>query len=136
MTNDALTGEPLSKTLLSYQVKGWLSILFFIALIAGCSALVANNDPTKDPANIQYNAQQTCEGWVKDKLKAPATADFGGAAEVVTDDPSDPALEPAFTITGVVDAQNGFGANVRSTWTCSIHTSGTQWIGSTEVVGS
>ncbi len=59
----------------------------------------------------EYGAESTCEDWVKDQLKAPATADFN--------DTSVSGSGP-WTVTGTVDAENGFGANLRVAWTCDI----------------
>lgn len=69
-----------------------------------------------------YNAESVCEGSVKQQLKAPSTASFSG--EEATGGPTD------YTVTGNVDAENSFGAKLRSTWTCSASHDGDNWTGS------
>lgn len=49
---------------------------------------------------------------MRDKLKAPATADFT--------DGSDSGGPNSYTITGTVDAENSFGAMLRTGWSCDI----------------
>ena len=82
------------------------AVLFGIplAVFLGCGS---------DAGDDKYGAQGACEDWVKDQLKAPSTADFGG------EDISGPEEGP-WTITGYVDAENGFGANIRADWTCDV----------------
>jgi hypothetical protein len=73
-----------------------------------------------DSSGDSYMAEEQCKDWVKEQLKAPSTAEF----ENVSSTGSDP-----YTVTGDVDAQNGFGAQIRTTWTCDIHTEGDYWKG-------
>jgi hypothetical protein len=61
------------------------------------------------------------EDFVKRMLKAPATAEFGD--EVATHLGSE-----KYRVSGYVDAQNAFGAKLRSTWTCTVqNTDGDNW---------
>jgi len=60
---------------------------------------------------------EVCHNRVLDHLKAPSTADFGG--DVVG------GSEPRFTDAGWVDAENSYGAKIRTAYTCiAIHTGG------------
>lgn len=52
----------------------------------------------------------SCREWVKEKLKAPASADFSSETTSYS--------SGRYTVTGLVDAQNSFGAQVRSSFTC------------------
>ena len=52
-----------------------------------------------------------CRDAVKQQLKAPSTADFGGEAVKWSGSTA--------TMTGVVDAENSFGAMIRTPWTCT-----------------
>lgn len=61
------------------------------------------------------DAVVACKRFVEERLTAPATADFSG--ETVTG-------EGPFTVTGTVDAENAFGAKLRSTYTCVVRASG------------
>lgn len=58
------------------------------------------------------DAKQVCERFVKDQLKAPGSAKFSGATATTTGG--------GYTVTGDVDAQNTFGASLRSRYTCVV----------------
>lgn len=69
----------------------------------------------KDPANA-YSAQsiQACRDAVRADLKAPSTADFSSEqADKTSDDPV------TYRVTGSVDADNSYGAHIRSSYTCT-----------------
>lgn len=51
-----------------------------------------------------------CRDWVKDRLKAPASADF--SEEAVSRNGE------SYVVTGAVDAENSFGAPIRSNYRC------------------
>ena len=81
-------------------------------------------------------AQVMCEDFVKQNLKAPSTADFGGflsnrtQAIFLIKELVDTALpdfdtstlrnEGIWSVTGSVDAENSFGANIRSEFFCAL----------------
>lgn len=87
-------------------------------------ALVALGGCGDDP---KQGAIDACEGWVRDQLTAPTTADF------VNVDASD--FDHPFTVTGDVDTDNGFGAHVRLYWHCEAQRDGDSYSGSADVVG-
>lgn len=63
------------------------------------------------------------QGWVKDRLKSPGTADFGGVWGGDFQRPDDcvTVLDAnTFRVRGWVDAQNGFGATVRTDFNCKV----------------
>jgi hypothetical protein len=66
-----------------------------------------------------------CQQYVKDRLRAPATADFP------LTEYSTRKLSPVqFEIRSYVDSENGFGAKIRARWTCrvkSLDSSGDSW---------
>lgn len=62
-------------------------------------------------------AKDACHGYVKDRLKAPTTAEF---AEEQVSGPRD----KVYVVTGYVDSQNGFGAMVRNSYECRARFSG------------
>lgn len=71
-------------------------------------------------------ATRACqEQFIPAQLKAPATAQFSGAT-ITKVTPS--AVGDVYTISGSVDAQNSFGALIRSRWTCVLHWSEDHWI--------
>lgn len=59
-------------------------------------------------------------------MKSPSSADFGGESV-----DSGPDSEGYYTVTGHVDAENGFGANIRADWTCQVRVNDTEdgWVG-------
>lgn len=74
----------------------------------------------------QQQAISACETAVKAQLKSPATAGFSGET-------TSPAGN-GYYVEGNVDAQNGFGALIRSHWTCSTTpaTNG-KWLGNATI---
>lgn len=70
-----------------------------------------------------YGAEDSCKEWVKDKLKAPSTADF---SDVKVDGPD----SGPWVVTGQVDAENGFGAMLRTGWLCDVRLEGDYYKGS------
>jgi hypothetical protein len=77
---------------------------------------------TAGPPEPEYDpwskAQSVCEDHVLGRLKSPSSAEFG-STEVTTMAP--------YTVTGVVDAQNSFGATLRSSYTCTVSVSNGGW---------
>jgi hypothetical protein len=64
---------------------------------------------------VQFEAQYQCERFVEASLKAPATAKFGNErAWVVKNKPGH------WSASGYVDAQNSFGALIRTTFGCDM----------------
>jgi hypothetical protein len=87
--------------------------------ICGCDS------PPSVPAGPDtIGAWVACQEFVGKRLKAPSTADFQSYDEsgVVVESSN------SFTVHGYVDAQNSFGAKLRSNYTCRLHTSSSQWL--------
>lgn len=84
----------------------WIGAALAAALAVACSSGVG----------AEVDVRLACQDWVKDKLKAPATAEFSDI-EVVTDG-------DVYTFTGAVDAENSFGAKLRNRWTCKAQDTG------------
>lgn len=62
--------------------------------------------------NEQRDVTTACEQAVKARLKAPASADFDTSATESSPD--------RWTVSGSVDAQNSFGAKIRSSFSCRV----------------
>ncbi|GAA1913099.1 hypothetical protein J2S63_003223 [Marmoricola bigeumensis] len=73
--------------------------------------MCSGGDDSGGGSGDSYGAESACKDWVEDQLKSPSTADFGDV-EVSGSGP--------WTVTGYVDAENGFGANIRADWTCDV----------------
>lgn len=65
-----------------------------------------------------YSAEYYCKEFVKDRLKAPSTADFAV---------SHTGVGPQYHVSGTVDAENSFGAKIRSDFTCVVRDEGDSW---------
>lgn len=108
------------------SAKGCLWIVAALILLpAACIATTSGGGSKWEPT--AFEARSICEDWVKDRLKAPSSAKFTDGAES--------GGGGKYTISGSVDAQNSFGAMIRSTWTCDIRydTSTEKWRGSATV---
>jgi len=82
-----------------------------LVLLAGCGDDEPSAPKGGDGGKLSDAAlKDACHNAVKDRLKSPGTAQFGGEF-----------LREATTpeLVGWVDAQNGFGALVRSDWVCA-----------------
>ena len=93
-------------------------ILGLSALGCVVSVIAVLNSPSPPP-DPKYGAMVACEGFVKDRLKSPASADFSEEQAVTAD--------AGWIVTGNVDAQNSFGAKLRSTFVCQVHPTGDSW---------
>ena len=98
-------------------MKKIASVVVIAALLAGCSS---------GPKDRTVDARSTCQEWVKQQLKAPGSADFGGQSATGSG-------QGPWTITGWVDAQNSFGAKLRTNWTCSVRLEGDTLKGSAKL---
>lgn len=92
------------------QGRGWLiSVGFVIASACGSSGpAVDTHDGT--------GAWVMCQEFVKDRLKAPASAEFPWASE----DRWKHLGDGKYLVNGYVDAQNAFGAKLRTNFVCTV----------------
>lgn len=89
--------------------KWWITFGIIGALVVW--TIVAGG--SKD--NKRLEAINACHQFVSRQLKAPAGADYEPDSEAQVTNTGD-----RWTISGHVDAQNSFGANVRSAYTCEM----------------
>lgn len=87
-------------------------MLSFVLLLTACQP-ERGNQSVPNEASAWYAAQH----FVRQLLKCPATADFGDQRweSCVVASGSN-----RYRVSGWVDAQNGFGALVRTTFTCIV----------------
>jgi len=104
------------------KLVGFL-LLVVVGAVFACSAIGAGGGAVSDT-----EVRNQCREWARDQLQAPSTGDFTG--EAVTS-----GGENRWTVTGAIDAENGFGATVRATYTCEIRLDGDTWRGSARVNG-
>lgn len=94
-----------------------LVVLVAVLFVAGAMA----GDDSEDTDGDNYGAQDVCEQFVEDRLKAPATADFSGEKATHLGG-------GRWRVTGDVDAENSFGAQLRMTYVCEVQfTGGGDW---------
>lgn len=70
----------------------------------------------------EYDAYTACENWVEERLRAPSTADFSGVG-----DSEITKTDAGYDVTGYVDAENGFGAQIRTGFTCRMELTADSW---------
>lgn len=86
-------------------------VLIAVFLFKSCSGI-----GTEDNYNTETNAKICAEKAVEDRLKSPSTADFCPYyAMTATNLGGD-----KWKVTGYVDAQNSFGAEIREYWTVTL----------------
>jgi hypothetical protein len=95
---------------------GIIAVVFVLIMI-----IVGRNRPTPEQEAARqserdgYTAAYQCQNAVRARLKAPAGAEFQDVAEA--------AISPragGFKIVSYVDAQNSFGAKLRTPYTCLV----------------
>ena len=74
--------------------------------LSGCAVGSSLNEDDKS-----YGAEDTCKDAVKNSLKSPGTAKFSGMS-------TSPMGTDEWDTTGEVDSENGFGALLRSSFSC------------------
>lgn len=110
--------RPLPKPKPSHKAAWIVLVVLGSLVVLGVIGAAIGSSSTTDG----FGARDACESWVKDQLKAPSTADFVDGGITSTG-------ESAWTIAGQVDAENGFGAQVRTDWTCDVSLSGDTYTG-------
>ena len=93
----------------------------FVFLVCALVLLLAcNGSSTSRPVHDELGARVVCQEFVKRRLKAPATAKF----ELHHVRQVAPLDSGCYTVWGYVDAQNSFGALIRSEYYCSVCSTG------------
>lgn len=100
-----------------------------IAVLAGglswactSTSTSATSDNGQKVSESRVGAASVCEKFVRDRLKSPGTATFRdpfGDQVIYTGDGDGP-----ITVAASVDSENGFGAKLRSTYTCTVSKAG------------
>jgi hypothetical protein len=85
--------------------------LGFLAVVVGFTALTSGgNDDSDYDSNNKYEAVAQCEARIENSLKSPETAEFD----------TDATGSGTWKVAGTVDSENGFGAQVRSDFECTV----------------
>jgi len=98
----------------SSNVGGWIVLAVIVFTVWACvaSADTDTSAPGDDPETDEYTAIAACERSVEAQLRAPATAEFSNQV-------ASRGADGSYEVRGNVDSENGFGAMLRSSWTCS-----------------
>ncbi len=88
-----------------------LGVLMVLGLIAGQCSGWSGSSGDGSVAVTRFMAVSICEDAVKNRLRAPATAQFPDPLAI-------PESGNRWRVQGAVDAQNAFGALVRSDYEC------------------
>ena len=102
------------------QIIGIVLLMFFLTwLFTGNKT---NPTVTIETGVTDSQTYIISQSFVKEILKAPATADFplGEYSHIQND-------EDTYTVSSYVDSENGFGANVRNNWTVTLTHNGGDW---------
>src|SRR5690348_2116054 len=81
-----------------------------------------------EPAAVVANpvtAWRICQDRVRERLKAPSTADFPAYDPAAVS--SSGATIAVYRIASYVDADNAFGAHIRTRYECAVQWTGTAW---------
>lgn len=95
-------------------------IAIVVAVLIGLGIWISNYDDAGDDTELnRYDAERVCKDeFIAKRLKAPSTADYH---VTVTGGPT------TFTVAGTVDAENSFGAKLRSNVRCVVSIEGSRW---------
>jgi hypothetical protein len=106
---------PIPKRPMSGSMKFLIATPFLILVAGFLGYLNSNAAADPDRNNNDITAVYACEKAVAENLKAPATAKFSSQAG---------GGNPIWTVTGYVDAENSFGALIRSAYACEVTITG------------
>lgn len=96
-----------------FTVGGLMALVLALAIAAAALA--------PDDTGSSAGAESVCEQFIDQRLKAPATSEYGFTSTVRKG-------MTHWVARGHVDSQNGFGALVRSDFTCQVrHLSDDTW---------
>ncbi len=130
--NVPLKPETIDETLLekpgktreySFRISGTVIILILICVglvvLYNINRSQSTSAPKATPTMGPINAVNRCQGFVKEHLKAPATAKFQGIFDIdLSRDVS--RNGDKFIVSSYVDSQNSFGAMIRTHYVCTV----------------
>jgi hypothetical protein len=87
----------------------WIGVIVAVGVVVFGGLIWVSHHSTADEDGGAY-VKVACRDWVKDRLKAPTSADF--SQESVSRNGQ------TYVVTGAVDSANSFGAPIRNTYRC------------------
>lgn len=97
------------------------AVVLVLLGIGGIFAATRGGGGDSEDGRDDIGAAIVCENFVEDRLRAPSTAEFPS-----TSDYDISGSGSVYTVRGYVDSENGFGAMIRSDWTCVVQETGTE----------
>lgn len=97
-----------------------VAVLGALLLVVVALSFASSQSGQAKPDDLTNDARVACHAQVESRLKAPSTAEINDADEA--GGPQGP-----WTFRGTVDAENSFGAKIRSGWTCRIARTDQGW---------
>lgn len=94
---------------------GAVLLIWFLVSVATGEDEPGGGGTDEGPGDESAGAYIACEDFVEDLLKAPSTADFSGYFGSSVSQTGN-----RYTVRGTVDAENSFGAAIRSNFTCTV----------------
>ena len=111
-----------------YWTLGIIGGIFFLFIIGSSDDSSTSNEPNNTVAEqatpsvpTESQANIMAQGFIKQVLKSPSTADFPFLDYTTTN------VDNRYTIVSHVDSQNGFGAMIRSNWRVVMDHNGGEW---------
>ncbi len=91
-----------------------------VALVEASVLVGQTDDEETEPSEpssdeLRYDARRVCHDFIDDRLKSPASSDFEW-----TSDMNVTYSGGIYVVGGKVDAQNSFGAMIRSDYACTV----------------
>lgn len=116
-----------------------VALLVVVALVAavvsnsssGGGAVTTTPKPS-GPGHSAFGAYQACKSLVRDRLKAPSSADFPW---VRSSDVTEALGGGRYRVRSYVDAQNSFGGMIRNRYDCTVRYSSGSWVAEGVSVG-
>lgn len=115
------TGQPPAPRKKLTRGQKWVAAgmgVAFLAIISAAMSGDSSSGSTSSSSDRGYTAFEMCKKSVRTNLKAPSTAKFrdyfGDQAPSISGSGDGP-----YTVSSTVDSQNGFGAVIRSRFTCT-----------------
>ena len=113
--------EQQTKRLKLVRIIGF-SVIAVLILIATVVTIIhyVTETPQKEVVT-RVSEADACQGFVKDKLKAPTTAEFGKSKTTINQN------DGLHRVTGEVFSENSFGAKVRTYYVCEVQSTEDGW---------
>lgn len=103
------------------KIKGFgtliVLLVFFVIIFRSCTGCGNNNTDTKPDSFSEVDAYVWAQTFVEKKLKAPSSAEF---CSIYDGTHISQYSDTVYFVSGCLDAQNSFGAMIRSKYSCLI----------------